>query len=200
MNANQTHYSDLSTAGYMPYFYASGRAFLYAFSSPKSASSASSRYDFTSDLIRANPPIHHPTVEEIIARGYFSIPKSEPELALISDKKETAGLGLSDIIGQIRKRYDIYHRNLYELDWSSCNAYSAMLSMVASRGGVWFNSREVYGLSKRQFEVDLQKQEERLALWSDISKLKQLLPEQAQNYLSAYRKMAILEDTGGDSL
>jgi len=75
-----------------------------------------------------------------------------------------------------------------------------MLSMVASRGGVWFNSREVYGLSKRQFEVDLQKQEERLALWSDISKLKQLLPEQAQNYLSAYRKMAILEDTGGDSL
>ena len=39
---------------------------------------------------------------------------------------------------------------------------------------------------------------ERVTLWKDISRLKQSLPEVAQNYLAAYRKVAILEDDGGD--
>ena len=190
-------------AGYVPYVYASGRAMVYSIlpgtPSQRFLDSNPVRYDFTSDLIGHKQIIRHQTVEDIIARGYLSVPRAESELALISDKHETSRLGLTDVIQQIRNRYEIYHRNLDDLDTSSCNAYNAVLSMIAHRGGVCLNSREVYGVSKRLFEVDLQKQKERVDLWSDISKLKQLLPEQAQNYLSAYRKISILEDSEGDN-
>jgi hypothetical protein len=204
MNTDKAFNPALSMAGYVPYVYASGRAFVYSFLPGKYnrrvPDTSPSRYDFTSDLIGPKQTIRHETVEDIVARGYFSVPGAEPELALISDKHQTSRLGLTDVIQQVRQRYEIYQRNLYDLDTCACNAYNAMMSMIAHRGGTWLSSRELYGLSKRLFEVDLQKQQERVGLWSDISKLKQLLPEQAQNYLSAYRKMSILTDSEGDNL
>ncbi len=56
-------------------------------------------YDFSSDLVSRRPWPPPQTVEDIVRNGYFSIPKSEPETAIISDKKSTFRLGLDDIIG-----------------------------------------------------------------------------------------------------
>ena len=118
------------------------------------ASASYARYDFTSDLTQKAHWPRHQTVEDVILRGYFAIPEAEPEMALISDRQETSRLGLSDIISQIRRRYEIYE----------------------------------------------QQRKERVALWQDVSRLRQSLPEQAQGYLSQYRKLSILNESEGDDL
>ena len=112
--------------GYVPYFYQSGKFLSYDLPHRGPESSYFSRtsgYDFTSDLV---PKKHswprQKTVEDIISNGYFPIPKSEPETAIISDKKQTSGLGLSDIINQVRKRYQIYEQNIYQIEMGKCYA------------------------------------------------------------------------------
>ena len=62
------------------------------------------------------------TVEDVIQRGYLSIPGSELETAIISDRKNISWLGLDDLIGQIRNRYQVYERNIYELEVAKCTA------------------------------------------------------------------------------
>jgi len=70
-------------------------------------------YDFSSDLsVRHSWPAPQ-TVEQIVSSGYLSIPRSEPETAIISDRKNTSWLGLGDLIGQIRNRYKVYENNIY---------------------------------------------------------------------------------------
>jgi hypothetical protein len=139
-----------------------------------------------------------PTVEDIINRGYFAVPKYESETAVISDKKHTSKIGLDDIISQIRDRYTIYKRNMYEIEIGKCYVISSGFSIQAARGGVCLNSKEVYGLTKSLRELYEQQRDERRSLWADTSKLKLLLPEQAQNYLSSYRKVSILENLEGE--
>jgi len=188
-------------AGYLPYFYQSGKFLLYDVSDKKSGSGnfgSSAGYDFTSDLVQKNNWRRSPTVEDIINRGYFAVPKYETETAIISDKKHTSKLGLDDVINQIRSRYEIYEDNMYEIELGKCSAFNSAHSVVADRGGVCLNSREVYSLSKSIREFYEQQRDERRSLWADISKLKLLLPEQAQNYLSSYRKVSILEDMEGE--
>ena len=191
-------------AGYMPYFYQSGKFLLYNVPGRRSDAykfGQSSGYDFTSDLVPNKSGYSKPqTVEDIILKGYFAPPGSEPEIALISDKAHTTKLGLGDIIQQIRDRYVIYEKNMYQIEMSKCYAVSSQLAVESSRGGVARNSREAYGLTKNIGELYLQQCEERRRLWADISRLKQTLPEQAQSYLSSYRKLAILEDTTGEPL
>ena len=48
-------------------------------------------------------------------------------------------------------------------------------------------------------ELYQEQRAERIDLWRDVSKLRLELPEVAQSYLSAYRKVSILEDTKGDA-
>jgi len=189
---------------YVPYFYQSGRFLAYDISQRDPVSSYFSRtsgYDFTSDIV---PKKHswprHKTVEDIVSSGYFPIPKSEPETAIISDKKHTSGLGLSDIISQVRKRYEIYERNIYQIELGKCYALNSIFAVEAERGGVRQSSREAYSLSKSLREFYEQERDERVKLWQDVSRLKQTLPEQAQQYLTAYRKVSILEDDKGDGL
>ena len=95
---------------YVPYFYQSGLFQTYLQPTgnvpAKPNSVPPAVYDFTSDLTGKSSFPRPPTVAQIIARGYFRIPKGEPETAIISDKKETSWLGLDDIIGQIRQRQD----------------------------------------------------------------------------------------------
>ena len=187
-------------AGYMPYFYQSGKFLLYDTPGKRPNSSNSNQtsgYDFTSDLVpNKTAYLKSQTVEDIILRGYFAIPKSDPELALISDKTHTSKIGLDDIIGQIRDRYVIYEKNMYQIEMSKCYAVSSQLAVESSRGGIGTTSQEAYGLTKTIGELYLQQCEERRHLWADISKLKQALPEQAQSYLSSYRKMSILQEDG----
>ncbi|HBG27635.1 MAG: hypothetical protein A2Y10_15645 [Planctomycetes bacterium GWF2_41_51] len=188
-------------AGYMPYFYQAGKFLLYDLPQTGSKSpnfSEISRYDFTSDLVSKRNWPRSPTVEDIVSRGYFAIPESEPETAIILDKKHTSKLGLDDVISQIRSRYHIYKNNMYEIELGKCHAMNSSHSVVADRGGVCLNSKEAYGLTKNLRELYEQQRDERRSLWADVSKLKLLLPEQAQNYLSSYRKVSILENLEGE--
>jgi len=191
-------------SGYTPYFYQSGKFLAYEIPhrSPKSTYfGTSGGYNFTSDLVPKSTWPKTQTVEDIVQRGYFPIPKSEPETAIISDKKQTSGLGLGDIISQVRKRYQIYEQNIYEIEMGKCYALNSTFYIEAMRGGIPQNSREAYSLTKSLRELYEQGRDERVRLWQDVSKLKQALPEQAQQYLTAYRKVSILEDDSiGDRL
>ena len=105
---------------YVPYFYASGRFVRYdlphVHAPLEFGSVPQSHYDFTSDLLQRNAYPVPQTVEQIIRRGYLAIPRAEPETAIISDKKDTSRLGLEDVIGQIRKRYELYDKNINEIE------------------------------------------------------------------------------------
>ena len=186
---------------YVPYFYQSGKFLLYDLPhrGPTSAYfGTSTGYDFTSDLVPKSRRPRGLTVEDIVSNGYFPIPKAEPETAILSDKKQTAGLGLGDIISQVRQRYEIYERNIYQIELGKCDTISSQLAVESSRGGVCMSSKEAYSLNKNLQELYAQQRDERVRLWQDISRLKQALPEQAQQYLAAYRKVSILEDDNGD--
>lgn len=187
---------------YVPYFYQSGKFLLYDIPHRGSKSGyfgASAGYDFTSDIVPKSDRLRGPTVEDVINNGYFPIPRSEPETAIISDKKHTASLGLGDIISQVRQRYEIYDRNIYQIELGKCYTISSQFAVESSRGGVRTSSREAYSLNKSLRELYEQQRDERVRLWQDISRLKQSLPEQAQQYLAAYRKVSILQDDRGDS-
>ena len=187
---------------YVPYFYQSGKFLTYDIPNEGSNSAyfgESAGYDFTSDIIgpkRSWP--RQPTVEDIISRGYFAAPKSDMETAIITDKKHTSKLGLDDVISQVRDRYQIYEKNMYQIELGKCYAMNSIFSVEADRGGVSMSSREAYSLSKSLREFYEQQRDERKSLWADVSKLKLLLPEQAQSYLSSYRKLAILDGLEGD--
>jgi len=153
-------------------------------------------YDFSSDLsVRRSWPVPQ-TVEDVVRNGYFSIPKGEPETAIISDRKNTSWLGLDDLIGQIRNRHEVYQSNIYELEKAKCATINSLFEHRAYHGPT--TSKVEYSAQKRLNNLYSEQREERVNLWRDISKLKLLLPEQAQNYLSAYRKVSILEDKKGD--
>ncbi len=192
------------TGQYAPYFYASG---LYRVHDIPLATVASggrdlsaARYDFTSDLVRRRSAYHPQTVEDIVAHGYLAIPSSEPEFAMISDKADTSWLGLDDLIGQVRQRHAIYQSNLYEIEQAKCYAITHLLAMEAERGGMPANSRETESLTKQLQELYQDQRTEKVCFWQDVSRLRLQLPENAQQYLSAYRKVSILEDDEGDAL
>ena len=54
-------------------------------------------------------------------------------------------------------------------------------------------------MNKRLDELYEDQRKERTDVWRDVSRLRLQLPENAQQYLSAYRKVSILEDYNGDS-
>ena len=136
------------------------------------------------------------TVEQIIQNGYFAVPKGEPTTAILSDRKNTSWLALDDLTGQIRKRYDICYRNLYEIELSKCAAMNALFEFEATRGIP--GDRQLYSKNKVLGQLYEQQREERVSLWQDVSRLRQSLPEAAQNYLGAYRKISILKAPPGD--
>jgi hypothetical protein len=185
---------------YVAYFYESGivqryldskNSLLAGLSSP-----TRSTYDFSSDLTGRTGFYHAPTVEQIIASGYLAVPRSDPVEAIISDKKHTSWLGLDDLIGQIRNRYDLYYKNMYELELAKCAAINTVYTHEAWHGPT--DSRVEYSLGKRLDRLYSEQREERVNLWRDVSRLRLLVPENAQQYLSAYRKLSILEDSEGD--
>ena len=201
MQTNQISNGPGFTGGYVPYFYQSGKFLNYDQQEQTRAGNSSgySSYDFSKDLPAWGQIRKPQTVEQIVSSGYFSIPDADSETAIISDKKQTSWLGLEDTIRQVRNRHDLYNCNMYELHQGVCEADNAVFRQVASQGCPADN-RQQYSVSKLTQELYEQMRLERVSLWKDISRLKQSLPEVAQNYLAAYRKVAILEDIGGDKL
>ena len=199
-NTRTSWHPQASDYDYVVYFYQSGHFEEYLqrqkdlFAKPNYGSPV--LYDFSSDLsVRQSWPAPQ-TVEQIVSNGYLSIPKSEPETAIISDRKNTSWLGLDDLIGQIRNRYQVYEDNIYELEKAKCAAINCLFEHEAYHGPT--DTKVEYSVNKRLDGLYSEQREERTNLWRDISRIKILLPEQAQNYLSAYRKVSILEDKKGD--
>jgi len=188
--------------GYVPYFYAAGHFMSYDLPRPHAPLEGrfvpAASYDFTSDLTRRHGYARPQTVEQVIRRGYLAIPESEPETAIITDKKHTARFGLDDVIGQIRRRYEVYEQNIYELELSKCEAINCLYRHESYHGPT--DSKVEYSVSKRLNDLYQEQREERTNLWRDVSRLRLQLPENAQQYLAAYRKVAILEDDNGDAI
>ena len=188
---------------YVPYFYQAGLYRVHP--TPPSGGSRSptgrttARYDFAGEASPWASLKEPQTVEQIIERGYFAAPRSEPELALISDRQHTSWLGLEDAIRSIRARYEIYEKNTYEIEQSKCSVVNSLLHLLAERGEKPADSREAYAVNKAVQRLYQEQREERVSLWQDVSRLRQTLPEVAQQYLAAYRKMEILNDKGGDA-
>ena len=156
-------------------------------------------YDFSSDIVSVRRHFHRPTVEQIVARGYFAPPRGRPESSIISDKEHTSWLGLESVIRQIRQRYELCERNLYEIELAKCAAMTSVFIREAELGFVAQTSREFYSLNKNIQSLYQQQREEHVTLWQDVSRLKQSLPEAAQQYLANYRKASLLEEKPGDA-
>ena len=189
-------------AGYQPYFYHAGLFARYLVPAvnarPQRHERTESTYDFSSDHpmgVRFN---QFQTVEQVITHGYFSVPDANPITALISDKMHVSKLGLDDVIRQVRSRYDIYHRNMEELSESVCEVHNGMFRQLADHGTLVANQRQQYAVTKAVQKVYEMQREERVNLWRDVSRLKLGLPETAQEYLAAYRKVALLKENEGD--
>jgi len=203
MNPQHTPNRPDFSSGYVPYFYEAGLYHLYPIPSSHVSSTTPSltytRYDFSSDPDPWKPFRGPQTVEQIVQHGYFAVPIAVPETALISDKRDTSKLGLDDTIRQIRERQHLYERNIYDIEQGKCSAITSLFALEAERGGVPADSKELYGLSKVLQRFYQEQRAERVEFWKDVSRLKQSLPEVAQQYLAAYRKMEILKSYDGDA-
>jgi hypothetical protein len=190
-------YKQTESAGYKPYFYEAGLYLwkpLTASTSQKLYKEISGEYDFTSDLTRGSAGYRPQTIEQVIQKGYLAVANAAPETALLTDKQRTFWQGLDDIIRQVRRRYEICEENIYQIEKGVCYALSRLYQVEAHRGGVPADSKERYKLSKQLQELYQEEREEKVSLWQDISKLKLSLPEAAQQYLAAHRKVSILND------
>ena len=151
--------------------------------------------------ISADRPYRIPsaqTIEQIINDAHLCVPAGDTTTAFLTDRQHTARLGLDDAISQIRRRYDIYRTNLYEIEIAKCATINAAQTWLSHPwADVGSESEDVHRMLQAFYQ---QQREERLKLWQDVSRLKLLLPESAQQYLSAYRKVAILKDAEGDAV
>lgn len=201
MNPINAYISPLSAGRYVPHLYGFRQLHGYEHplkgSRPLTSNARYAAYDFSVDVAAAPHNDGPQTVEQVIAQGYFAVPDSDPEIAIIHDKKRTAWLGLDDVIAQVRQRYEVFQQNVYEIEKAKCDAINALFAWEARYG--WpADARQVYILGKRLQALYVDQRTERVAAWRDIARLRQSLPEVAQQYLSAVRKLTVLEDTRGD--
>lgn len=203
MYSNNTSKEPAGQAGYVPYFYHAGLFARYLVpavgSSRPSGNPTESWYDFLPEAPAARDFDRIQTIEQVIASGYFAVPQVDPVTAIISDKVHTARIGLDDVIGQIRHRYEIYQGNMYELNQAVCEVHNALFRQLAEHGLLVANERQQYSATKQVQKLYEFQWGERVNLWRDVSRLRLVLPENAEKYLAAYRKVSILKDDGGDA-
>ena len=204
MHASRIDSTVVPQGTYQPYLYAKGLFQQYGTFHPRHPTGADGGAPVRDDFSQVGstwiplPGERVQTVEQIIAHGYFAVPWAgeEPEMALLSDKKHTAGMGLDDVIRMIRGRYELHAQNLYELALAQCEASNAVFRQEA-RQGFPANQRQWYSAEKRIQELYEQQRAERIELWRDVARIRATLPEIAQQYLAAYRKAALLEEEPG---
>ena len=158
----------------------------------------SPRLGFSSNRTRVRADKEPQTVEQVISQGYFSVPASEAEIPMLDDRKQTSWLSLDDAIQQIRQRYEVYSRNVYEIERGKCYAINDLFSWETATAQPASAEQHII-LGKRLEGLYAQQRQERIAFWKDVSRLKQTLPDSVQRYLSAHRKSEILTSPGGDS-
>jgi len=188
-----------STGAYMPYFYEAGLYLwhpLPGIQAPTAAQYGSSGgYDFTSDLTQKTFLPQSQTVEQIIQKGYLAIPQSDPETAIITDKQHTSWQGLEEVIRQVQDRQQLSQHIIYDLEQAKCAAVSNLYEQVAYQAQP-LSSKQIYALNKRLDDLYSEQRKERLDLWRDVSKVRQIIPEHTESYLSSYRKVALLNEPG----
>ena len=203
MDPTPTPHVSSRLPGYVPYFYLRGLHYLYRIPDNPSPSRAYesnlARYDFTSDLVGRQGADRPQSVEQIIARGYLAMPAAEPEFAILEDRHLTSRLGLDDVITQVRRRYEIHERILNQIDSAMCASINAIYQHEAYRGPGSASSKQHYAKHKAIQDLYAEKRLEEINLWKDVSRLKGLLPENAQAYLSAHRKLAIVRSEPGEA-
>ncbi|MBN2561021.1 MAG: hypothetical protein JXQ75_08835 [Phycisphaerae bacterium] len=115
---------------YVPYFYQIGLQYVYRtpqdWQRKGQPDDHATTYDFSSDRAASRYLDHPQTVEQIIERGSFSIPKGDSVTAIITDKVHTSWLGLDDVIQQVQQRRAIYDQNLYQIELNKCAAINAI--------------------------------------------------------------------------
>ena len=189
------------SGAYTPYFYQSGLYRMYrpeARNAPPTATNrAVAMYLFSADQDLVRRLDYPQTVEQIIARGYFSIPYGEPTTALISDRTHAAWLGLDDVIRDIHTRIAIYQKNMDDLSLSACEANNALFRQEAAQGCP-ANEKQRYSVNKMMQKLYEEHRSERVNLWRDVSRVRANLPELVQQYLAGYRKLSLLDDLRGD--
>lgn len=191
----------LSGGGYVPYFY--DRGLFQVYGTPREhrreaeSGGVSTPYRFASDVSAARLLGGVETVEQIIAQGYFSVPQADPTTSILSDKRQTSWLGLDDVISQVRKRYEVYEQNVYQIQLGKCSALNSLYAHEAYQGPA--DSKQFYSRHKRLQELYQEEREERQNLWRDVSRLRLTLPETAQTYLTAHRKLQVLDEVIGDA-
>lgn len=135
-------------------------------------------------------------IEHVIASGEFSIPPGEPAAAVITDKRFVAGLGLSDVVQQIRARYELYRRHFQDIEYAKCTITNALHRWEAERG--WPSAEQISALYQTLQRLEAEQRGERITLWRDISRLRLELPDHAREYLAALRKEDLLNLPRGD--
>lgn len=200
MYPTQSPNGPAGAGGYVPYFYQAGLFDRYGLAPtlmrPTAPNEPATPRRFTSNPSLTPDLDRFQTVEQVIANGYFAMPPGDPVTAILSDKKATSWLGLDDIISQVRHRYEVYHQNMYELELAKSAATNSLYAHWAYHGLP--DSKQFYSRHKRIQELYQEQREERVNLWKDVSRLRLELPESAQNYVSAHRKVQALETTAGD--
>ena len=194
--AHPGNMSDIhQSSGYMPYWYASGRFQSYGqMTSSQRINEPESRYPVPSGSYRSSQFVPQ-TVEQVILNGYFSVPAIQSDVPQLVDKHHVSWLGLDDVIGQIQHRRELYQENMNMIDQSICEAHNGLHRQVASQGRPADN-RQQYSVQMQVLNLYEQQRAERVNLWRDEIRLRQSLPEQVQQYLSAYRKRSILNKPG----
>lgn len=196
MNTNNANPAAASAAAHIPYYYLYGRTQRARSVYPIGYGLPAPRYDrFDFSAPDSFRPIDQgpQTVEQLLEQGYFAPPAHEPETAVLHDHRGTAWLGLDDVLTQLHQRQEIYRHNMLDLAWSECYAFNEL-----ARGG-WpatLEQQTVY--EQRMQRLRSEERAERVSLWQDASRLRQTLPEVMQQYLSAFRKLEILDSLGGD--
>lgn len=162
---------------------------------PRYAPTFSTRYS-SSEYPASSNNDNRLTIDALIRDGELRVPGGDPALAILSDKHVLGWAGVEDVIAQIRARYEIYERNLRDLLYASCAATNALHAWRAERGEP--SDRQLDNLHKTLQGLYEEERAERQSLWRDISRLRLALPELAGSYLSAARKLQILNQPGGD--
>jgi len=139
------------------------------------------------------------SVDELIGDGRLMIPLGDSVTAMLTDRLHADWLNVDDTILQIQQRHSIYEQNVRELEQSRLSALNLMHSFPKFLERV--SPTDYQGVRRMLDDIDGQHRQERIQFWRDVSRLRQTLPETVQEYLSAYRKMQLLNSSpAGGSL
>lgn len=115
---------------------------------------------------------------------------------IFADKRKTSYLALEDIVTQIRRRYQIYDSNIRVLEYSKIKLREHFYQCPQQLGFWQPGQKEM--LTEQMNQLYQKQLDEKVSLWKDVSKLKLMLPQSLNDYLTIKRKSDIYN--GGGSL